>query len=403
MHRVLLVNAAGFLGGAERSLAELAGAISPDRFELFAAVGAPGALADLLTEQGVRTEIVEMRRLRKTVNPLEIAGMVATVSRASRRLAEFAEDIGAGLIVSNGTVSHVFAGEAAQRAGIPCVWHARDMISLGPLNKRMFETAAVVIAVSDAVREHLIKEGLPGERVRLVRNGIALAAFSEGPARERTREAARRALDLSPHAFVAGSAGVFVPWKRHEDFIRAFSRMCELELEERKRRPAGAGSTVVELGDFIPARAVLFGADLWGDGGRYVFELKRLADELTGSRIAFPGWRDDLSALMPALDCFVSMSEREPFGRAVVEAMAAGIPVVAADSGGKREIVRDGQTGFLVPQGDIESAARAMDRLRRDPVLRSEMGRAARRRAVEEFSIERAAREVEKIWEEVAA
>jgi len=394
------VNAAGFLGGAERSLVELAGAISPDRFQLFAAVGAHGPLADSLMECGVRVEVVEMPRLRRTVNPLDLAGMVAGVSRSSRRLADLARDLGIELIVSNGAVSHVVAGEAAARARRPCVWHARDMVELGPLTRRMLETASLVIAVSAAAREHLLREGARPERVRLVRNGIGLSAFPEGNARESARSRARRELGLSEQAFVVGSAGAFVPWKRHEDFIRAFARLCELELDERKRRPQGAGSTVVEFEGLVPARAVLFGADLWGDQGRLAFELRRLADELTGERIVFPGWREDLPRLLPALDCFVSTSEREPFGRAVVEAMASGLPVVATDSGGKRETVVDGETGLLVPQGDVEAVARATDRLRRDPARRAEMGRAARRRAFAEFSLERAAREVEAVWTE---
>ena len=107
--------------------------------------------------------------------------------------------------------------------------------------------------------------------------------------------------------------------------------------------------------------------------------------------------------MLPALDVFVSASEGEPFGRVVVEAMAAGVPVVSTDSGGKGEIVEDGKTGILVEQGDIDSISRAMDELRRDPDMRARMSKEGRRVAIEKFTIDRAAREVEAVWDEVLA
>ena len=195
-------------------------------------------------------------------------------------------------------------------------------------------------------------------------------------------------------SLVAGSAGTFVPWKRHEDFIRAFAALAEEETTLAAR-----GGTV-DLANTVLSRAVLFGDDIFLEHGRYAFDLKKQADELLGSRFLFTGWRSDVPLVMPALDVFVSASDGEPFGRAIVEAMAAGVPVIVTDSGGKAEIVEDGVSGVLVPQGDVAALAEAMGSLMRDPQRRERMGEAARERAKSSFSVERVARELMAVWDE---
>lgn len=426
MKKILLVSASGRMGGAERSLVELARTVDQARFELHAVVGEAGRLAEALGAAGVGVHVVEMERLRRTVNPVRLAGYVAAVAKASRRVAGIIGSCGIDLVHSNGVISHVYAGEAASRAGVRCVWHARDMVRLGPIAERMVRHADRVIAISDAVRVYVSRLGAPRERVRVVRNGLDLTPFLEEPQRPApagesqslpaaagtqtpddsvpsvssvARVAARRELGLDERAFVAGSAGVFVPWKRHEDFVRAFAGLCEKEIAGL----AAESGEPIRIAGLVPARAVVFGDDLFGEHGRYVFDLKRRADELVGERLVFPGWREDLARLLPALDVFVSTSENEPFGRVIVEAMAAGLPVVATDSGGRREMVEHGVTGVLVRQGDAAAAADALDALRRDPARRASLGREGRRVAFERFTVDRAAREVEAVYDEILA
>ena len=85
------------------------------------------------------------------------------------------------------------------------------------------------------------------------------------------------------------------------------------------------------------------------------------------------------------MDCFVLASHREGFPRAAMEAAAMGIPVIATDIRGCRQVVDDGQTGMLVPPRDVDALAGAMERLVVDPALRARMGHAAREKAVREF------------------
>ncbi|MHC4251160.1 MAG: glycosyltransferase [Planctomycetota bacterium] len=399
MQRVMLVCASPRLGGAERSLLELARAVGRERVALDAIVGGPGELTDSLREAGLDVDVVEMPRISRTTDPIKIAGYIATVTKLSRTIAGLVRSHKADLVHANGILSHIYAGEAARQAKVPCVWHARDMVKLGPLAAHEQRNAALVIAISEAVRAHLFREGTPEAKLRVVMNGIDLSFFEETPPSDTpARDAARAELGLDARAFVAGSAGAFVPWKRHEDFVRAFAALAEDEVA----REAGGGAPV-EVAKLVPSRAVLFGDDLFGENGRYAFDLKKLADELVGSRFLFTGWRADVPRMMPALDVFVSASDGEPFGRVVVEAMAAGVPVVATDSGGKREIVGDGVTGVLVPQGDVAALGEAMGALMRDPERRARMGEAARERARSEFAVDRVAREVMAVWDEALA
>ncbi len=347
-------------------------------------------------------EFAPLVRIRRTVNPLRIAGYITAISKASRRIADIARAGHIDLIHANNDMAQVYAGEAAARADVPCVWHARDVLKLGPLGQRLSEKASLVIAISEAVAEHLAKSGVDRSKIRVVKNGIALGPFEELDL-EKARSSARAELGLAGGAFVAGTAGIFVPWKRHEDFIRAFGKLCEMEVADHLECPEGPGSEQVEVARIVPARGVVFGADIFGENDRHESDLKRLADELGGERIVFPGWREDLAGLLPALDVFVSASEGEPFGRVIVEAMAAGVPVVATDSGGKREIVQDGETGLLVPQGDVGAIAEALYELRHDSEKRASMGRAARTAAFERFDVRRVAREVEALYDEILA
>ena len=241
MSKFLFVSATGQLGGAERSLVELATAICPAKHEVFAAIGSPGPLTTALEAAGVRTQLIAMQRLQRTVNPLRLAEYVAVIARASRSIAELAISLDVDLIHANSDMAHVYAGEAAARAEIPCIWHSRDMLKLGPIGERMIRQAACVIAISESVLRHLQELGVPEKKTRLVRNGVAIARFPEGPARDEARREARKILGLDPYCFVVGAAGAFVPWKRHEDFIRTFARLCELEVADQTRRPEGPG------------------------------------------------------------------------------------------------------------------------------------------------------------------
>jgi glycosyltransferase involved in cell wall biosynthesis len=116
-------------------------------------------------------------------------------------------------------------------------------------------------------------------------------------------------------------------------------------------------------------------------------------------KVSFLGWQDDVATLLGSWSIFVLPSLDEGFGVAVLEAMASGLPVVASDVGGLRELVQDGQTGFLVPPNDVNQLADKLLFLLDDPDLRMRMGIAARSRAREAFSITEMVKKTTDVYE----
>ena len=114
--------------------------------------------------------------------------------------------------------------------------------------------------------------------------------------------------------------------------------------------------------------------------------------------VIFTGFRSDVGDIMAACDIYAMPTFEEPFGMVFLEAMALERPVVALDNGGTKEVVIHGETGLLSPVGDTAALAANIVRLIEDPELRATMGRAGRRRAVEEFNAGSMARPVERLY-----
>lgn len=155
-------------------------------------------------------------------------------------------------------------------------------------------------------------------------------------------------------------------------------------------------TALAALPDGYPVEALIIG------GGRREAEMRRLAAELgLAGRVHFLGQRDDVPDLLSALDLFVLPSHSEGVSLALLEAMAAGLPVIATAVGGLPEVVTDGDNGLLVPPEDPEALATALERLLEDPALAQRLGANARRHVEENFSLERLGREINEIYTEL--
>ena len=133
-------------------------------------------------------------------------------------------------------------------------------------------------------------------------------------------------------------------------------------------------------------------------------ELRELAQKLgIGSRTTFLGIRRDVPDLLPGLDvaCLSSVHEGVPI--TLIEAMAAGLPIVATDCGSVRDMVEDGEQGFVVPVGDVENFADRLQRLARQESLRTQLGKSGRARVEREFQIQHTARGYEELLTDLLA
>ncbi|NOT33771.1 MAG: glycosyltransferase [Candidatus Eisenbacteria bacterium] len=224
-----------------------------------------------------------------------------------------------------------------------------------------------VVCVCQAVLEsHVSRLPWMARRFVTVANGIASAPHT------RPREEARRELGLDPDSVALLTIGSLSRQKAQHVMVEAFARVAAT-------RPA----------------AVLWIA---GDGSRRAALEAQAAARNVSERVRFLGPREDAADLLEACDVFLLSSEREGLPMTILEAMRAARPVVSTRVGGTPEAVVDGETGRLVPIGDAEALAGAIDELVGDPARRAAFGAAARQRWQLRFTAERMVRETESLY-----
>jgi glycosyltransferase involved in cell wall biosynthesis len=235
--------------------------------------------------------------------------------------------------------------------------------------------ATRIVANSEAVKgDVIVREKIDPDRIQVIHNGVQAPA----PMAIADRRARRAAWGASEDSIVIGCVANYKPFKGLELLIRAASRLAA--------RP-----------DAPDVRLVLVGE------GALRPELERLRAELGVERIVFlNGTEPEARDVFGAFDIAAHTSESEGLPNVVLEAAAAGLPIVATDAGGTREIITHGRTGELVPIGDEDSVVAALDRLSRDPRERARLGDAARLDVLERFGTDRMVAEFAALYRELA-
>lgn len=356
--RILQVCSVTTFGGGERHVADLAHALTDLGHEVFAAL-VPGSplSAELSFLSNANTFGLSRRNYVKNLRGL--AGFVR------------AHDI--EIVHAHAARDYHLAALAVRLASpsrLVLTRHA--LFPLREINRHLLKDAGRVIAVSQAVAESLRQNAvIESSKITVVPNGIDISRFDESIATSN-----------GDVPFVIGTLGHLAPIKGHDVFLRAAAiiaaRRCDV-------------------------RFVIIGEDK-SPQMNCRRALETLVDELGLSEIvSMPGWRDDIPALLSSLTLFVSTARCEPFGLAIVEAMAAGLPIVATASEGALEIIEDGKSGKLVPTDDPEALAEAINNLLDDPLARLRLGRNAQLVARDRYSLEWMAKETEKVYGEVLA
>jgi glycosyltransferase involved in cell wall biosynthesis len=235
--------------------------------------------------------------------------------------------------------------------------------------------ATALIAVTERVRRDVLARGIGRpDTVVVVPLGLDLGPLVAAPAR---RGELRRELGVAAGAPLVGIVARLVPVKAHEVFLEAARTIVAA-------RPDATFLVV-------------------GDGERRA-ELEALAAGLgLGARVRFLGWRADLDRLYADLDVVVLTSKNEGSPVALIEAMAAGRPVVSTRAGGVEDVVTDGETGRLVPIGDAAAVARAIVDLLDDPALAARLGAAARTAVVARFGSARLVADLDGLYRRLLA
>jgi len=224
-----------------------------------------------------------------------------------------------------------------------------------------------IAAISDAVRDALVQSGVDSRKIDVVPSGIEPSPPPD-PAR---RAELRRSLGCGEEEVAAITVSALSAGKGHEDLLRA-SAAAIREAPRLRLWLAGEGP----LEGKLEANARALGLE---------------------AVVQFLGFRTDIPLLLHAADFFCLATHSEGLGSSILEAMSAGLPVVATRVGGVPEIVEDGSTGILVPAADPAALARAMARMAGDRGLRETMGARGRERA-SRFSAERTAEMTERVY-----
>ena len=390
-YRLLIANHAVEMGGAERVLLRFLDAMDRDLFEPALACPHRGPLVEAAEERGVRvhlgypaSRLLEVRRkslggnrLERLAYPLDMARTVAGLSRLIR-------EEGYDLVLTNSAKADIYGSLAARLAGRPVAWRLHDIVdrdAFSRLNVVLFRTfaslfAARVLAVSGAVRDALEARRVSGEKIVVLHNGIDVEGLWSARARPRSRKKLEDEFGIASDAPLAGLVGRLVDWKGPDRFVAAAAEVA-------RRLPS--------------ARFLLVGDAVFGEAS-YVDGLKAQVRRLgLDDRVVFTGFREDALEITAGLDVLVHASLLpDPLPTVLIEAMAMGVPVVASDAGGVREIVEHGKTGLLVPPGDVDALAEAVLELLSNPGKARDMGGAGHERAVRLFDMDRQCRMLEK-------
>jgi glycosyltransferase involved in cell wall biosynthesis len=370
------------VGGPAQHAILLTAGLDRTRFVTTLITGAVGRdegdLSSAARARGV--EPVVIPQLGRTIHPMRD---LITVIRLVRMFRRYRPDLVHTHTAKAGTLGRV----AARFAGVPASvhtfhGHVLEGYFSRPVTRLFLRIERVlarhtdrIIALSPRLRQAILAMGIGRpEQVVVIPLGLELERFL---CRPQPSPGLHTALQIPPGAPLLGIVGRLVPIKDHPSLFRAL--------------------TLLEAGRQAPHLVVV------GDGEQRE-ELRRLVRDLgLDSRIHFLGWRNDLQAILAEVDVVICCSRNEGTPVALIEAMAAGVPVVSTNVGGVGDLVVHDESGWLVPPGDPPALARAIEVLLADPALRARLAAAARPAALSRHDIRGLIHRTEALYESLLA
>lgn len=362
------------VSGGENSLLACAEAIRTAGFEICALAPAAGHLAEVLAHNNVPVTAFQVRDAATNAKrPQE---------QLRAELLEILPDSGADLVHANSLAMSRLVAPVTQESRIPSLGHLRDILRLsaaaiGDLNK-----LDRVIAVSAATRDCHVQQGLDPRKCFVSHNGIDLELFQP-------RKASgwlHAELGLPKDVLLVAAIGQLVIRKGHDVFLQAAAQIAERCTD----------AYFLLLGERYSGKdeAIRFYEDLEASINR---------GPLAG-RAQMLGYRHDTRQILNELSLLVHTARQEPLGRVLIEAAACGLPVIATDVGGTREIFpSETDSAVLVSIDDVDAVAEIMRTLLEDPARRQQLAGSARERARSGFDIQQAAPRLVQHYKDVAS
>lgn len=377
MQKICFYCIATHLGGAERSLLEILGNLKKqgDVELLIVLPKDSGPLIPELDKLQLPYSVIPLpkqilRISRKTpwLSMLLFTRGLADLWRYIREVSAFIDHARPVAIYTTGIKCHFLGAWIGRKLAIPVIWHLRDIFTPG-LTKLLLTITYLICRPRTLANSRSTARSFIGSdaEIEVIHNGISTKTFAPKPNRYFHEK-----FNLPEDAIVVGCMGALSRWKGQREFI-AMAR-------EVKKKHTQAHFVIVGDQIYDTATDHAYRESLYADVERH-----GMADYIH----FHPFIRDDAMALN-GLQLLVHTSiQPEPFGRIVIEAMACGVPVVAANAGGITEIIADGDGGLLYEMGNVNAMSSAVSRLLADEARQKSFAEAGRRRMIEHFTNDR--------------
>lgn len=363
-YRILYIITQGILGGAQTHIRHLCESLKED-YDIHVAVGVHGPLVDDLSNEGIEVYV-----LPSLIRPISFWKDIS----ALRELVNLINSLEPDLVSTHSSKAGILGRLSAKICRVPVIFTAHGWAfteGVHPIKRIMYiwaERLAAkwserIICVSDYDRSLALHHSVASnDKIVTIHNGMPLLTniFMEKPYKNNRVE------------FIM--VGRFTEPKDHELLLKTISKLN-------------------------PQNDYYF--TFVGDG-ELLDKAKKLSLDLgIDKKVCFLGARQDVPELLNRSDVFVLTSRWEGLPRSIIEAMRAGLPVIASDVGGVSELVEDGVTGYLISRDDSDTLKSKLETLIDNPQLRLQMGMAGYQRFIDQFTFERMLKETVKVYEEV--
>jgi len=352
------------IGGGQKSLLLLLERLDRNRINPFLVCASDGDLMQRARALDIETAVIPAPVLKKISLP--------TIIKCIRFIIGKRID----LIHTDTRRQTFYFGLAAKLTRKPLVWHIRVASHENRLYDRcLYHLADRIIAVSKAVALRFKGIGNSSRKVCVIYNGVDVREFDV----KNERLKMRQHFGICEDELFVGTGGQLVPLKGYSLFLEAAHINSRTFPSKFKYIIVGKGTD------------------------EYMEKLKREAHNLQlEEKIIFTGFMNDIPKIMSAMDVFVLATfYEEGLSRIIIEAMAAGIPVIASAIGGNPEVVVHGENGMLVPTGNAELLAEAILKISSDAEMLKQMGKKAREHVASKFSIEENVNKIQNVYEEI--
>ncbi len=343
------------MGGAEHVVYDMVQALDKDKFDVsICCLDSLGILGEELISKGYKVFVLN----RKPGIDFKV----------SFKLARLYKELNIDIVHSHQYTPYFYAANAAILRRVKLIFlehgrHQPDKVRIKRVIYNFFlrPFTNVIVTNSIALKEALIKyEKMPVNAIEVIPNGVKLKEFDI--IFQIDRDSKRAELGLGKDDIVAGMVARLHPIKDHFTLVKAFKKVVQ---QEPKAKLLIAGT------------------------GELYSEIEKLINKLMlQNSVKLLGYYEDLFGFLRSLDIFVLASISESAPISILEAMATGLPVVATDVGGVREMVIDNETGILVPPKDVDALAEALLNIIKDPIKRKKMSNMGRKRVEEVYSFE---------------